>query len=148
MLLRGNQQLPRVRLESFPSGQASEEPCPGKERCIVVYLAPWCPICEASQPFVQALGKYLETNPHLGLSVTIGNDSVEAISASAKKVGGNIRLDPNDEFSHAASISSFPTWLVLDRDQNVLSRFSGGAPRGVTFSNSQISEFLSSKLAL
>lgn len=140
--------IPKVTLESYPEGISLAEPCPGpalstqKERCIVVYMAPWCPVCEASIPFLQALVKHLAGDTSTGLAITLGNDELENLIASAKKIGSSVRLDVNDEFLQAAAVSSFPTWILLDKEQRVLNRFSGGAPAGDSFSEDDVRGFL------
>lgn len=131
-----------VPLEQYPAGGSHSELCPGKAQCVIVFIAPWCPVCEASIPFIAALNNSLKINPGIGLEVIIGNDELESIITSAKKVGGSVRLDVNDEFLMAASITSFPTWLLVDRHRRVLTRFSGGAPTGGDFSHKQLQEFL------
>lgn len=111
-----------------PAGM-SEDPCDKKQKCVVYYMAPWCPACEQTLPTVLEISRRWNgegsTSPY-GLRILIGNSTHERSQALASRIGWIASVDPRDEFSNKHNVASFPTWIVFDNKGHELSRLSGG----------------------
>jgi hypothetical protein len=102
------------------------DPCAGRTRCVVVYLAPWCGACKLSLPLIANLRRELEART-IGFRIVVGSGPAEALRAMAAQIGGRVQLDERGEFARAAGVRSFPSWWLLDGQARVRAHFSGGA---------------------
>src|SRR5256885_1198106 len=67
-------------LATYPSGVP--ENCKNKAKCLTVFVAPWCPVCTASQPSFFLLHQYIaEKRPEVGFGIVIGSDRPAAKTA-------------------------------------------------------------------
>ena len=117
--------LPEVSLASTTAGAV--DPCAGKKQCVLTYVAPWCPVCHASIPFLQALRTFIEFNyPRAGLKIIVGNAIRPDCEKMAAEIGGTVSLDDKSAFKSAVGFSSVPSWWVVDSERKVLRQFAGG----------------------
>jgi hypothetical protein len=100
----------------------SGDPCAYKLRCVVVFLAPWCPSCQGSVPFLNDMRKRFDQEGKVGVKVIVGMDSEEKLTSMAKKIGGEVFLDSNKEFSRSAGVRGVPAWWVVDDKKRILAR--------------------------
>lgn len=131
-LLRGGDRdvgetLPALQ-ERIPSTAASygavQDECDGKDRCLVVYLAPWCGACRGSKGFLQALDAFFSQQGSYGLKVVVGRDSRDSIDEFARSIPLNVYLDYERRWSQAFG-SSVPAWVWLDGEGRLLKRDAG-----------------------
>lgn len=118
----------RMPAITLPVASASEElgdPCLGQAQCVTVYMAPWCPHCHASIPFINDLRKWAEENSHTGIRVIVGDDQPERLEEMAKEVGGTVFLDRDRKFKQTMRFNPVPTWWVTDSDGEIKKTFSG-----------------------
>ena len=115
------------------TAQASQltfsESCQDKQKCVVLYVAPWCPVCERTLPVALEIGRRWSTSEAgsgTGLRILVGNDKPEKCVAKAQKIGPIAAVDQNFEFGKQYGIRSFPTWIVFDSSGHELNRVSGG----------------------
>lgn len=108
---------------------------PGGTPKIVLFVAHWCPACQQEVP---ALTSWVKAN-----GVPVGVDLV-TVATSTDAAKGNfppsiwlerenfpfpIIYDDEESTAGAAyGVSSFPFWVVLDSNGNVIQRFSGVLP--------------------
>lgn len=108
---------------------------PGSTPTIVLFLAHWCPACQAEVP---QLTDWVEEN---GMPVGI---DVIAVATSSTPTQGNyppsvwlereefpfpvIYDDEEGTAAAAYGLSAFPFWVVLDSSGQVVERFSGQLP--------------------
>ncbi|MEX2655172.1 MAG: TlpA disulfide reductase family protein [Acidimicrobiia bacterium] len=115
---------------------------PGTSPTIVLFLAHWCPACQAEVP---ALTDWVEAH-----GLPVGVDLIAVATASSPSRGNyppSIWLERerfpfpviyDDEAGTAAAaygLSAFPFWVVLDSDGLVVERFSGQLPDDEAISN-------------
>lgn len=125
----------------------STDSCSGKRRCLVVVLAPWCSACEASIPFVQAVGRYVAGKRDLGLQILISLDSSEKVTRLARRVGSGAQVELEGSIYKALGGGGVPKWGLIDSERTVLKRGSG-LPGGLTESHPQFQDYLSSHFGL
>lgn len=120
--------LPKDKLESRFN---LEDPCLQKQRCVVVYLTPWCPHCRTLKPVVVELHRIIQEQvPLVGFKVVVGKDSQKSLKDFAAAFGSSIdvHFDPSGAFFRNAGGSGVPAWFVWD-DQGVLVKSMAGRPR-------------------
>jgi thiol-disulfide isomerase/thioredoxin len=119
--------MPQVKLPS--TGEAYgilSDPCTGKKRCLIIYVATWCPACHASIPFIQGLQKDLENNPEVGFKIIVGGGAgEEQLYGMARQIQGNVFLDSQGQFHRRVRIGSVPHWWLIDDQGQILRNFSG-----------------------
>ncbi|MEX2424937.1 MAG: TlpA disulfide reductase family protein [Acidimicrobiia bacterium] len=123
---------------------------PGSNPTIVLFLAHWCPHCQAEVP---RLTDWVEAN-----GMPAGIDVVTVATSSTPSQGNYppsawlereefpFPVIYDDEESTAAiayGLSAFPFWVVIDSDGNVVDRFTGELPN-----ESEITELFSSTAGL
>jgi len=122
------------------------DPCAGRARCLVVYLAPWCGACKLSLPLVQNLRSELEPRG-VGFRIVVGGAQPAQLRAMAAQLGGRVQLDERGDFARAAGVRSFPSWWLVDERNRVRGKFQGGARSSgspstdLNFLRQQLSDF-------
>jgi len=102
--------------------------CKDKEKCIVVYIAPWCGVCVSSEPTFHAFHKYLpKLRPQIGFGLIVAAGSPNENAAKKNELLPiETYVDDSRNLLRARNIDRFPTWVVVDPQGNELSRMSGG----------------------
>ena len=119
--------MPTVTLRSTSQGSGySYDPCTGKERCLVAYLATWCPACHGSLGFVSGIRNAVSANPRAGVKIVVGGGDESEIRAMASQIGGTVFMDTEGQFAGALGGFAVPHWWVVDKQGMALSHFSGG----------------------
>ncbi len=90
--------------------------CEGRNYCVVVYLAPWCPYCREEIPYLRTLLDKTR-NGDTGLKVVVGlghspGDN-EAMADKIAKQG--VMIDTNRKIATSLGVRSLPTFTVLDK---------------------------------
>ena len=117
--------------ELLSSTGSSVDSCKGKQRCVAIYMAPWCSACRASIPLVNRMQEKLSGKDKVGMKVIIGRDRKDKIIDYGKSVGGEVYYDFADKFGYKHKIKSVPTWMLLDGEDRTLMQFSG-SPSGAS----------------
>lgn len=114
--------------------EKTERMCLAAERCLVTYLAPWCPTCRATLPLLGNVNRAIAQSPNVELIIVISalgrewknhQSMVDALPDNAA-----ILLDPQ---SHAwtkevkQNLPGVPGWIVYSKDGEVLATMSGGS---------------------
>jgi len=112
--------------ESVLRGDGGPDPCALVERCIAVYLAPWCPQCRKSGPLVEALrARAAGTRGRLGIKVIVGRDEPDALEKYARKIGGPVYFDDDGDFFRQLGAGGVPIWVSWDAQGKILERMAG-----------------------
>jgi thiol-disulfide isomerase/thioredoxin len=98
---------------------------------VVVYIAPWCPACEASIGTLQEMNRLWNpsNSPYShGIKVIVGRDDPAKCKAKAEQVGAFASVDTDDRFSKRHKIEGFPTWLVFNAQGDEIKRVGAAFP--------------------
>lgn len=115
---------PDIELPSVPA--AMQDSCEGTERCLAVYLAPWCPACKSAGPLVAKLRTLAQEQPDVGMMVIVGREEDEAkLESYAESIGGEVFLDYDQEFHRQMGDSGVPHWYVWDQNRKILASHAG-----------------------
>ncbi|MDO8804773.1 MAG: hypothetical protein Q7R35_10080 [Elusimicrobiota bacterium] len=106
--------LSEASLKTLSGETVNVSPCP-TEKCMMIYVAPWCHYCHEAIPTIVALRDFLEGR-NITTRVVVGMASAKEIEAFAGKFGPGTLLDVR----HVFSISSVPHFLVLDRSGRII----------------------------
>lgn len=121
--------LGSAELATLGGGRLSLASCP-TEKCLNVYLAPWCGYCRAATPAILELREHLKARG-VATRVVIGMDKLESVTDYARLFGGETALDP----ANAVGVSGgVPHFYVTDRAGKIL-RDVPGMPRTETVSD-------------
>jgi thiol-disulfide isomerase/thioredoxin len=122
-----------VRNTVFPSVYALQpsethasatHPCLMKSRCVVVYLAPWCPYCNRSIGTIQELRAQWKDRD-VGILPVIGRDTVAEIQAMAARVGEGSYVDLDASFFKKTGVQGVPAWFLINDQGKLLKTFLG-----------------------
>lgn len=116
--------VPDVSLPTLAGGSASPADCEGK-KCVVVYVAPWCPHCQAATNDILEMRSLLKPRG-IGVHVIVGMDDDDKVASYAEKFGPDTMLDPQKT---APTGNGVPNFSVID-DGGGVSLRRAGAPEG------------------
>lgn len=119
--------------DSVLVGSGPDE-CAGAEKCLAVYLAPWCPQCRESGELVDELRTRDALSPAFGFKVIIGRDEPDALARYAGLLGGAVYYDYDGEFWRQIGAHGVPAWITWDAEGRIRERLYGrpvGAPAHV-----------------
>jgi thiol-disulfide isomerase/thioredoxin len=110
--------------------QNTRDSCASAERCVIVYLASWCPTCKKSVPLVKELRSYINgSDGKVGLRVVIGRGDEAESREYGRSTGGTFLLDDTDAIFSALKGRVVPSWWVLNAQGEILTT-SEGIPAG------------------
>jgi len=114
------------------------DPCALAERCLAVYLSPWCPQCNASHDLVDELRRRAaESRGRVGVKVIVGRDSESALEEYAHEIGGTVFFDDDGRFWSQVG-GGVPAWVTWDRDGRILETLHGRPVGGSTHALGQL----------
>ncbi|MBI4375891.1 MAG: redoxin family protein [Elusimicrobia bacterium] len=120
---RGQKQLPDLELPTLaaePKVKLSH--CP-TEKCLLIYVAPWCPYCRAATGPINALRTYLKDRD-IASRVVVGMDKSESVREYAREFGPDTLLDEHGAFN----VSGVPHFIIADRKGLVIKAVPGMPP--------------------
>jgi len=94
--------------------------CSGRDFCISVYMAPWCPHCKSAVPQVQKLLSASQSAQKPGVKVVIGMGEPEQNEAMGKSIARDVALDNDTSLAEKLKIQGVPSYLVLDKEGTVI----------------------------
>ncbi len=96
-----------------------------KDRCLVVYVAPWCPACKSLTPMINNLVSELDRDG-ISATVVIGKDSMNNVLEYSKRYKGAILADANGRYFKDIGAKGVPYFAVSDGNGKRLAEMSGG----------------------
>ncbi len=99
--------------------------CLGKDQCIVVYLAPWCPHCSSSIPLVKETIATFRDSANTGAMAVVGMDEPQANEAYAARIGESVFVDNDGDLRSKLKVGGVPHWLMLNAEGKVVKSFAG-----------------------
>ena len=113
--------LPPIELAKLAGGAGgSMASCP-TEKCLTVYVAPWCGYCRAGTPTMIALRAFLKTK-NVATRFVVGMAPLEDVKEYAKEFGPEALLDPDNAMGVRGGV---PHFFVSDATGRVLKRVPG-----------------------
>jgi thiol-disulfide isomerase/thioredoxin len=102
--------------------------CKNKNKCITVYIAPWCGVCRQTEPTLRALFLALpRLRPDVGFGIVIGGDSPgNHLKKQQELVPMETLIDETGTILDKRGVHAFPTWIINDKDGNELFRQAAG----------------------
>ncbi|MGM0517137.1 MAG: hypothetical protein ACQER6_06030 [Pseudomonadota bacterium] len=126
-------ELPTRNLDVYPdrdTPRGMEHPCYGADRCLVAYVAPWCPACKKSIPLINRIGKRLASDPKAGLVVVMGTlgGAWDGHERLAERIDPPLFVDREGTYwlSVAEHTTGTPAWISHDGDAQVIGTLVGG----------------------
>jgi hypothetical protein len=103
---------------------ASAEPiCDGKEKCAVIYLAPWCPVCNRQLPAFKTLLTRANSNPKYTVKIFVGAGQTAADNNSkVQELGPGAVADNDGKIKSLLLVDKYPSYFVLDGKNTVVSK--------------------------
>lgn len=101
--------------------------CSGKKYCITVFVAPWCPACQASKGTFKMLHEYLPKNRlDVGFGIVVGAGSRSENNYEKQQLAPiEVSVDESGQIFDNRRIKSFPTWIVNDANGKEISKKAG-----------------------
>lgn len=118
-------QFPSVVLPVSKHSQSAVDECEGRDACIVVLLAPWCPHCRNAVGVIQALREKTRSSSRLGIRVVLISDTEENLEAMAEKIGGVVFLDTERRLAKKLGRHGVPYWYLLSANGAVRGELPG-----------------------
>gem|GEM_PF-1881942 len=118
-------QFPSVVLPVSKHSKSVRDECLGRDACIVVLLAPWCPHCRDAVGVIQALREKTKSSSRLGIRVVLISDTEENLEAMAEKIGGVVFLDIERRLVKKLGRHGVPYWYLVSAGGTVLSELPG-----------------------
>jgi hypothetical protein len=122
--------MPLEKLQPFDGrgGQAAAERYVGgscaKERCLLVYLAPWCPQCRRAHSVILEAAEHLRAQG-IETTVVIGLDDRAEIEAYARDFPFPVYLDPDRKFYEQLDTRGVPYFALWQRDRKIIEDIAG-----------------------
>lgn len=91
------------------------------EKCLYVYVAPWCGVCRASTGVIREFSAFLRKRG-IDSAIVVGRDDEWAVESYAKDFGEGTLLDPEGRVALQGGV---PQFIVTDRAGKVLKRQAG-----------------------
>jgi len=104
---------------------AGGKTCFDKPKCIVVYLAPWCPHCTRTAGLAKELVAQFTSSSDVGMMAFVGMDQPEANEKFAASIGDYSFVDNDGEVRKEFKVRGVPSWFVMNDRGKVLKKFSG-----------------------
>ena len=117
------------------------DPCGGKRRCFIAFVAPWCSACHESIPFLQAIRRSVRKDADLGVQIVVGLDKQEQMQEMASELGGSVYFDEHGLLQQEMGVRGVPAWAVIDKERS-LRKSGSGLPVGLAESDPQFNEYL------
>ena len=126
-------ELPTRDLDPYPDRETPrgmDHPCYGVERCLVVYVAPWCGACKRSIPLINRVGQVLALDSRAGLVVVMGTlgGAWDGHERLAERIDRPLFVDREGSYWQAVAhhAKGTPAWISHDGDTQVIGALTGG----------------------
>lgn len=100
--------------------------CP-ENRCLTIYLAPWCAQCKNSHAAILDTVKQLEARG-IETTIVLGLDKHEALVTYAADFPFPVYFDQNKAFFKSLDMKGVPSYVVWLPGGKIYTRNAGGAP--------------------
>jgi hypothetical protein len=102
---------------------SGEDTCKGKNFCVVVYMAPWCPACKSHVSKVSSILEKSRTNKTYGAKAFVGKGATTKDNEKmAAQLGKGAHVDNNSEMHDKLDVRYYPAFFVLDKEGSIILR--------------------------
>jgi hypothetical protein len=128
MLLRSSK-LPIEYLPSYSQGAQEGSARVGghclQDKCLTVYVAPWCRVCVQMHGTIVGMRQQLESEG-IGVQLVLGMDKPPALIRYAQTFEQPVLLDDQGAFKKKAGIKAVPYFVVTNRKGEIVKDVFGG----------------------
>lgn len=96
-----------------------------QEKCLLVYVAPWCPSCKSLTPMINQLVASVSSDG-IEATVVIGNDDMNQVLDYSKRYNKAVLADASGAFFDLIGAKGVPYFAVIDSNAKRISEMSGG----------------------
>lgn len=96
-----------------------------QDKCLLVYVAPWCPSCKSLTPMINNLVSSVNDDG-IQATVVIGNDDMREVLDYSKRYDAPILADASGAFFDQIGAKGVPYFVVTDSAGKRISEMSGG----------------------
>ena len=121
--LRESDAFPKTALAPAQSYHEAVDPCVLADKCVVVYLAPWCSACERSIGTIHQVVEQIDGS--IGVKVIVGQDTLAKVEEMARRLDCPVFVDPAGELWQELGVDGVPHWFVLDHQNRIMRDFGG-----------------------
>lgn len=125
IIAKRGDRFPDLELVAAESSDSDADPCVGRDRCIVVYLAPWCSACRRSLDTLRQVDEMFGDDPEVGLLVFVGSAPRGDVEAMAAQIEGPVFVDPDAVLWEQLGVEGYPHWFTLDGRRQILQTVAG-----------------------
>jgi thiol-disulfide isomerase/thioredoxin len=122
--------MPQAQLDQYAQAQLLKPsvdvggPCQ-QDKCLIVYVAPWCPSCKSLTPMINDLFGDL-TAEGISTSIVIGKDSMTKVLAYSREYTSSILVDASGDYFRKIGAEGVPYFAVTNRAGKRINTMSGG----------------------
>lgn len=102
------------------------------DKCLIIYIAPWCPTCQKITPTIISLVDELK-NEDITVTVVVGKDKYKRVVAYANKFPFPVLTDANGSYFKKAGLEGVPYFAVTNSKGDVLNDYFGGYTKVKSF---------------
>lgn len=95
------------------------------EKCLTIYVAPWCPACKKLNPMILSLREELLAE-NIDVTIIVGQDSIKKTKDYADKYKFPVLLDPKGKFFTKADQRGVPFFIASNLKGEITAKISGG----------------------
>ena len=122
--------MPSAQLASYKNARPSGESASvggecDSDKCLVVYVAPWCSSCKRLTPTINDLVEELESEG-ISAKIVVGKDSMNEVLDYSKRFNSTILEDSSGRFFSALPARGVPYFAVANQNGKIISELSGG----------------------
>ena len=111
---------PWQKLATIASGGPADY-CALKDRCLAVYVAPWCPACNSIAPLLKKSLAASRTKKEFGMKIFVGQERQPGHNDRvAAEFGPGTFVDADGTVLAKLGVSYFPSFFVLDKQGEIL----------------------------
>ncbi|MFT6407120.1 MAG: thiol-disulfide isomerase/thioredoxin [Arenicella sp.] len=99
-----------------------------QDKCLLVYVAPWCPSCKSLTPMINDLISSVSKDG-IEATVVIGNDTMRKVLDYSKRYDAPILADANGVFFDQIGAKGVPYFVVTNSAGKRIAEMSGGYHR-------------------
>ncbi len=95
--------------------------CEGRDFCVSVYMAPWCPHCKTALPQVQKMLAASTDVRKPGVRVVIGmGQGTQSQEMAARIAKDGVLIDDDTRIAKKLNVTGVPSFKILDKEGDVI----------------------------